>query len=245
MPAEYDPLVLAYQRSKELPFRRYSEIPNHLDLMGDLRGRSVLDLACGEGFYTRLIRQKGALRVVGMDVSGEMIALARRQEAETPLGIEYITASAQAAPDLGPFDIVSAAYLLNCAPDRTTLDWMTRAIARSLLPGGRLVATIGELASQPGVDYTSYGMATDAAADLPEGTPYRVTFLLGEQTFSITDFHYTQATYAASCAEAGLHVLRWLPCTVTAEGIDRYGDEFWRTWLAHPCLWRLEAVNRA
>ena len=66
MSPEYDSLVRAYQRSKTLPFRVYSEIPNHLELLGDLRGRSVIDLACGEGFYTRLIRQSGAARVVGV-----------------------------------------------------------------------------------------------------------------------------------------------------------------------------------
>ena len=70
MAAEYDDLVRQYQRSKELPFRVYSEIPDHLELLGDLRGRSVLDLACGEGFYTRLIKKAGADRVVGVDLSG-------------------------------------------------------------------------------------------------------------------------------------------------------------------------------
>jgi toxoflavin synthase len=42
---------------------------------------SVLDLACGEGFYTRLLRQTGAGRVVGVDLSAGMIALARQEEA--------------------------------------------------------------------------------------------------------------------------------------------------------------------
>jgi ubiquinone/menaquinone biosynthesis C-methylase UbiE len=40
----------------------------------------VLDLACGEGFYTRRIKQRDAARVVGVDVSQPMIELARAEE---------------------------------------------------------------------------------------------------------------------------------------------------------------------
>lgn len=244
MTPEYDPLVRAYQRSKAMPFRVYSEIPNHLESLGDLRGRDVLDLACGEGFYTRLIRQAGAARVLGADLSPGMIALARQQEQDAPLGIEYIVGAAESIPNLGTFDVVSAAYLLNCAPETTTLNSMTRAIARSLVPGGRLVATIGDLGHCAGVDYSSYGMVTNVTGDLAEGAPYTIQFLLEEDTFSITDFNHGRVTYEAACEAAGLEVEAWRTCTVTEEGLRLRGEEFWNTWLSHPCLLRLEARKR-
>jgi predicted methyltransferase len=31
-----------------------------LRLIGDPTGKAVIDIACGEGFYTRMIRQQGA-----------------------------------------------------------------------------------------------------------------------------------------------------------------------------------------
>ncbi|MBS0207134.1 MAG: class I SAM-dependent methyltransferase [Planctomycetes bacterium] len=241
MSPEYDSLAHAYQRSKSLPFRVYSEIPNHLEILGDLRGLDVLDLACGEGFYTRLIRHAGAARVVGVDVSPQMIALARHQEHEAASGIEYVVGAAESIHDLGTFDVVSTAFLLNCAADQSILNGMTQAISRSLVPGGRLVATLGDLGHQPGVDYSTYGMSTNVTAGLAEGAPYNITFLLDVDTFSITDFNHSQATYAAACQAAGLKVLGWHPCTVTDEGIRQYGTEYWYTWLSNPCLWRLEA----
>jgi ubiquinone/menaquinone biosynthesis C-methylase UbiE len=36
--------------------------------LGDVAGRAVLDLACGEGHSTRAIQQMGAGRTVGVDV---------------------------------------------------------------------------------------------------------------------------------------------------------------------------------
>jgi predicted RNA methylase len=38
-------------------------------LLGDLRDKNVIDLACGEGFFTRSIKWAGAARVVGVDIS--------------------------------------------------------------------------------------------------------------------------------------------------------------------------------
>ena len=66
-----------------------------MGLIGGLSGKTVVDLACGEGFYTRLIRQQGAAKVVGVDLSARMVELAREQEAEQRLGIEYVTGDAR------------------------------------------------------------------------------------------------------------------------------------------------------
>ncbi|MEX0581076.1 MAG: class I SAM-dependent methyltransferase [Mycobacterium sp.] len=60
-----------------------------MDLIGDATGLSVLDLACGEGFYTRLIRHRGAARVRGLDLSDGMIAMAEAQEAREPPGRHF------------------------------------------------------------------------------------------------------------------------------------------------------------
>jgi len=173
-----------------------------------------------------------------------MIALARQQEQQAPAGIEYFAEAAESISELGTFDVVSAAYLLNCAPDQTALWEMTESIARSLVPGGRFVATIGDLGCWPCVDYAPYGMVTNVTIGLPEGAPYEITFLLDEDTFSITDFNHSRATYEAACEAASLEVLGWRTCTVTDEGIQHHGADFWKTWLSHPCLIRLEARKR-
>ncbi len=52
---QYDAIAEAYQDSKLLPFRRYVEAYSLFQILGDLRGARVLDLACGDGFYTRKI----------------------------------------------------------------------------------------------------------------------------------------------------------------------------------------------
>src|SRR5215468_2298749 len=62
--------------------------PAFLALIGDLRGRDVLDAGCGEGYNTRLLARAGA-RMSGVDISERMIALAVEEERRAPLGIHY------------------------------------------------------------------------------------------------------------------------------------------------------------
>lgn len=78
-------------------------------------------MACGEGFYTRLIRHRDAARVRGLDLSEGMIALAEAQETRQPLGVTYAVADARELSGEDPVDLIVAAYLLNYA--RTFLDF--------------------------------------------------------------------------------------------------------------------------
>lgn len=245
MSAQYDRITRQYQRSKQLPIRVFSEIPDHLELLGDLHGRSVLDLACGEGCYTRLIKRAGAHRVVGVDVSAGMIALAREQEAGSPLGVEYLVSPAEEVGAIGPFDVVSAAFLLNYAPSRSGLDAMARAIAANLKPGGRFVATNGHLCDWPDADYRRYGMTSDVSGPLPDGAAYHITFQLDDEDFTIEIYAHSRATYEDALRRAGLTNIRWHTPRVTDEGVATFGPDFWHAYLTRPSILRLSAERPA
>ncbi len=112
MTTNYDPIAEQYKRSKQQPWRTYIEAVTLMGLIGDLSEKSVIDIACGEGFYTRMLRQRGAKKVTGVDLSEGMIALARANEAQHQLGIEYVVGDGRAL-DLGTeYDLAVAAYLL-------------------------------------------------------------------------------------------------------------------------------------
>jgi SAM-dependent methyltransferase len=136
--AEYDAIADEYAASKLLPWRVEVEQPTLFGLMGDVRGRSVLDLACGDGIYARMLADRGASRVHGVDLSGGMIELAQRAESARPRGITYSVSDAAEVRGLGEFDVVMAAYLFNYAQDRAQLRRMAESAFRNLRPGGRL-----------------------------------------------------------------------------------------------------------
>jgi FkbM family methyltransferase len=69
-------------------YREEMNNPAFFNLLGNVRGKRILDLACGEGSNTRTLAKKGA-RVVGVDFSKRMIELARQEEKRDGLGIKY------------------------------------------------------------------------------------------------------------------------------------------------------------
>lgn len=52
-------------------------LPNLLRLLDIKQGELILDLACGQGFFTGEFYKKGAC-VIGVDISGELIAAAKK-----------------------------------------------------------------------------------------------------------------------------------------------------------------------
>ena len=101
----------------------------------------VVDVACGTGDLTEAFARAGAGRVIGVDFTGEMLAIAEQKRDRMPPGtrarIEYVQGDAMAL-DLedASADIISIAFGIRNVADPA------RALAefyRALRPGGRLV----------------------------------------------------------------------------------------------------------
>lgn len=111
-----------------------------LTLLGDIRGRDVLDVGCGDGDLAVELWRRGAT-VTGIDASPEMVEAARARAKQEGADISFMVGEAANIP-FAPerFDVVVAVTILcfvaNAAP-------VFSEIARVLRPGGVLV--IGEL----------------------------------------------------------------------------------------------------
>ena len=245
MTTNYDPIAEQYKRSKQQPWRTFVESFTLMDLVGDPRGMSVLDVACGEGFYTRMMRQRGASRVVGVDLSLGMIDLARRQEIQHQLGIEYVVGDARELDRSVQFDLVIAAYLLNYARNRDELQSMCDGIARSLKPGGRFI-TVNcnpSLSFPTAPSYRKYGFETSVEGEWQEGVPIKWTFHLSDGPFDIENYHLNVATHEAAFRNAGLREIHWLPPRLSPEGQLENSLEYWSDLLSSPPVTFIECVK--
>jgi len=113
------------------------------------RGDSVLDVACGTGIVARLAREQlgPAARIVGVDVSPAMLAVARTVDQT----IDWRQGNAASVP-LGtdePFTVVTCHQGLQFMPDKPDA---VREMRRVLAAEGRLaIATWRSLADIPGM----------------------------------------------------------------------------------------------
>lgn len=236
---QYDGIGEAFEGFKALPLTRFGEVPSFLGMVGDVSGKSVLDLACGTGFYSREFKRRGASDVFGVDISVEMIAAAREIEKRDPLGVRY---EVGAVEELGAldrrFDIALAVQCLNYAEDIAAMERMCRNIHQSLVPGGEFFV----FAQKP--DYAfdcasldTYGFLCERLGEeIETGPRVRVTALLEPQPISIVAAAPRREVYEACLAAAGFSEVRWVPLTVSEAGIREYGEDFWADLLAHPPL---------
>jgi ubiquinone/menaquinone biosynthesis C-methylase UbiE len=106
-------------------------------------GQRALDLACGDGFYTRRIAERlgPAGSVTGVDVNRAYLAEAIERAAHSHAGarIDFVAASFDDLPfEDGAFDFVWCAQSLYTLPDPVLV---LRHLSRVLTPGG-LVAVL-------------------------------------------------------------------------------------------------------
>jgi ubiquinone/menaquinone biosynthesis C-methylase UbiE len=236
MRTDYDTISEEYKRSKQMPWRAHVEHFTLFEILGDLKDKDVLDLACGEGFYARFIKRAGAARVVGVDISAGMIDLARQEEARQPLGIEYVLQDAKQADFGASFDLVVAAYLLNYASSKEELLEMCRSVARNLKPGCRFVTVNANAELSPEFNETSrkYGLIRVTPPELREGTPYQWRNFQDDRSFDITNYYLSAATHDGALHTAGFTDIRWHAPRLSPAAEAEQGKEFWREFLEHP-----------
>lgn len=146
--ARYDPVADFYQAGFSGPPTDPAAAAL-LDLVGDPSGTRVLDVACGHGRISRLLADRGA-DVTGVDLSGELIAKARADEAAQPRGIRYLHADVASQDwldgpdrldglDERPFDSAVCSFGLSDIDD---LDGALASVALAVRPGGCFVFSI-------------------------------------------------------------------------------------------------------
>jgi toxoflavin synthase len=242
---DYNAIAEGYKRAKLQPWREFIEAFTFLGLIGDVSGKAVVDLACGEGFYTRRLKENGAARVLGVDLSRGMIELARAEEARDPLGVDYVVQDGRELSLPGEFDLAVAAYLLNYARDRQELQSMCTGIARCLKPGGRFVT----INTNPGLhfpdapSYHPYGFETRIDGEFREGAPITWTFHLDDGPITVENYHLDVSAHERALQTAGFRQVRWHRPRVSPLGAASYPSGFWTSFLDSPPVIAMECAR--
>jgi len=108
--------------------------------MGDIAGKRILDLGCGEGRHARALAQRGA-QVTAIDCAAFSVARAEEKAREAGLRIAHRVRNSNGLHGIedGSFDIVLCAMMLMDCED---LHGTIREIVRVLKPSGRLFASV-------------------------------------------------------------------------------------------------------
>lgn len=121
-------------------FNEHLEMPATLSLLGNVRGKKILDFGCGTGIYAKLLTKKGA-KIKGFDISSEMIEIAKRENPKLDLKV----GSVYKIPFKEKFDIVISSLAVHYVSD-----WgkMFKQIKKVLKKDGIFVFSTGNPVSE-------------------------------------------------------------------------------------------------
>ena len=245
--------VVDYSKTEFNPFRIYVEQASFLAVVEDVQDMSVIDLACGPGNYTRTLKTWGATQVLGVDISEDMINRARALEECQPLGIEYFVRDVRCLAHFDYFDVATAVYLFQYAATKEALMEMAQGISNNLKSDGRLITVVGNPILLD-LDHTENLLAAaeqhflymKVCSPIQDGTRIETTIYIPEQDepLHLANYYWSKETYEEVLQDVGFQDITWHPMDVSEEGLQRYGQAYWESYVTTPHITILECYKQ-
>ncbi|HHW09269.1 MAG TPA: class I SAM-dependent methyltransferase [Firmicutes bacterium] len=186
---------------------------------GDVTGLRILDCGCGEGRFCRMLVERGAGYVLGVDLCRPLIDAARELKGERD---EYCLANVENLDFLAPesFDL-AVSYLNQC--DVSDFLANNRAVYRVLKKGGRfLVANLHPMRSAAGTwCRNAAGEKLHVILDRYFDEGERHWTMLG---CPLINFHRTLSTYIRGFISTGFEIIDVVEPTVGPEDLAAYPE---------------------
>ena len=141
--------------------RNEDAIASILDNAGVREGSRVLDIACGTGVLVPDYLSRGASVVVGVDISPEMIAVAKGKIADSR--VSFVCADAETGNFGKDFDCI---VVYNAFPHFSDPEVLISNLSSMLAPGGTL--TVAHGMSRETINLHHGGRAGKVSRSLPE-----------------------------------------------------------------------------
>ncbi len=208
------------------PMRNALHYPSVLQILGNVSGRLVLDLGCGDGRFDRLLAENGA-NVSAFDIVPAQITEAKQQEDERPLGIQYEVADATTyRADRLYHDAVSV-LVLPYAADPDTLRSIFKTAYSALLESGRFISVVFN------PEFSEFGTVIgNRQFHREELNKVRVEFLhpqTGATCFTSHLRQFSRKQYEKNAQAVGFGEITWINPEPTPESEEKLGERFWKT----------------
>lgn len=194
---------------------------SELQLLGDVRGRRVLEVGCGGGQCSVALARQGAI-VAGVDISEAQLEYASRLAAQAGVTVKFVHGAAEdlrAFAD-GAWDLVFSVYTLQYIAD---VPACLAACARVLHPQGRLIFSLDHPFRDCFFDDAEQELTPYPARDYFAARPLMWTFTgTGVQMRS---YHHPLATWIDMLHAAGFRLLRLLEPLPPVELLDELWPE--------------------
>ncbi|KAJ9616146.1 hypothetical protein H2204_014037 [Knufia peltigerae] len=194
-------------------------LDRNLQGLGNWKGASVLDLACGTGIGLREARKLGATKLVGIDISGEMIEVCKATTKDVDQFQLHVADCSQPLDHLKPglepgsFDLIIGMWLLNYGESADQLQAFWANIAKYLKPSGKFVGIIqNQETFQPeSMKTLRYGAMESNLQPLPSGDGVKMHVEFDTQPKVEFDTYVLKKDiFESTAAKAGMKIERYV-----------------------------------
>jgi toxoflavin synthase len=242
----YDKIADKYHTVKGNPIKKYSEEYTVFYHLGSVQDKTILDLGCGDGHYSKIFVTQGAREIVGVDFSPEMIARAQEsQEEATKSMLTYMVGDASQL-DLGrTFDLVVAVYILQYSHNEDMLRRMCQTAYQHTSEGGRFLTVTGNpnITDEHLQVQKAYGADIEPTAFTDASVIHNKISVSKDFSVEFDNYHWTQSTIDRLLKEAGFKEVKWHTMMVDPTSVQELGGDFWEPYQKYPAIITIECTK--
>jgi len=232
----YDSQLQQYLEIVNSPFCWSLVDPHFYIAIGDVKGKSIIDFACGQGTQSFYVYDHGATDVVGVDISSELIKIAQKDAGDRKITfVEDDIRNPGLVQILGEnrfdiaFSVWGVCYMEGIESVRA---FFTNAF-KLLAPGGKAMFynMDNDVALANGIDKITLLDYHLLDGNVGEGA--RIKCLIGTKKFESLECTYPYSSMERLMKEVGFQSIIRHDTYNDAEGVKGYGEENWKVIQKH------------
>ena len=187
------------------------------EMMGPLKGKNLLELGCGSGFWLKLFNDEGAI-CTGVDIAPEQIYLAQK---ELSSDIQLFVADAGSFKSSKKFDIVYIDHVLSETSSVQSAVGILRSVKSLLSENGRLI--LNEM--HPSIAHFPFEhtQVSKSYFYFQSGAKLRFEVKQSNGEFiKLTDYHWTLQDYSSMLQQAGFMIEQIIEPQAPKRMVDKY-----------------------
>jgi len=214
-------------------------LPNIVRILDPKPGEVVVELGCGQGFFSRVIAKSGA-KVIGIDIGKELIEIAEKradQDGISTKNISFYTASADNAKAVATRS-ADAVIIILALQNMKNLAGVVAEVKRILKQDGRAILVLNHPAFRV-IKNSDWGFDEETKTQYRKVSKYLSLFEVdidmhpGDKKINTTtkSFHRSLQDYMKSFAKEGLAIVRieeWISHKESQKGPRQVAEDIAR-----------------
>ncbi len=209
--------------------KHYLQYPGLLKILGNVRHKSVLDIGCGNGFFSSMVAKQGA-KIVGFDASKKQIELAKENEKNLKLGMEFFCSDQSKFQYSTKFDIAFSNMVIFYAEDIKQLTQFFKCAFGLLKDGKKFISAI----INP--EYLRFGELHYDRKIVKKGKKARTEFYISGKFNVSSGFYslFSKKQYEIAAKNAGFVKTEWKTFELGKKKLGKEGSNFLKNYFEDP-----------